>query len=71
MRNQMKKRLALAVIAGAALTGATTGAQAVTTMSGGSWGCVVLDLADKSVCVRDPLPDRLPDPSAPSAPTVG
>lgn len=66
MRTLMKKRMALAALAGIALAGATTGAQAITMTSSSSWGCVVIDLADKSVCVRDPLPNRLPAPSAPT-----
>ena len=67
----MKKRMAFAALAGIALASGATGAQALTTMSSSSsWGCVVVDKADKSICLRDPLPERLPAPPTPSVPTV-
>lgn len=63
----MKKRLAVAALAGLTLTAGGSAAQPITSLaSSGSWGCVVIDLADKSACLRDPLPDQLPVPSLPT-----
>ena len=39
--------------------------EAPRTQVAGPWGCAVVEQLDKSVCLWDPLPERLPIPSVP------
>ena len=65
----MKRRLALVVIATLGLTGLGSGAQALggnSTQSSTYWGCAGVEAIDQGVCVKNPLPERLPVPAVPT-----
>ena len=61
----MKRRIAILTLITASLLGSGSAAQAVlgnTTTAGGYVGCVGVDLSDHSLCIKNPLPPRLPLP---------
>lgn len=61
----MKRRLAIIALITASLAGGGSAAQAVlgnTTTAGGYIGCVGVDVSDHSLCIKNPLPERLPLP---------
>ena len=67
----MRRRIVTVVLLSAALSGAASGAQALggsRPEAGGYWGCAGTRLTDLGVCLKNPLPERLPLPSVPPAP---
>lgn len=65
----MKRRLATLAVLLAALTAGTTAAAVALPGSNtttGRWGCVAIQVIDQGVCISNPLPERLPLPSAPT-----
>jgi hypothetical protein len=67
----VKRRIGVIVLVAAALSSAGTAASALggnTTES--HWGCVGSQTLDKVVCFSNPLPERLPIPSAPQPPAT-
>ena len=72
----MKRRLIVIAAALVALTGAgATSASAAGLFDAGTtssryWGCIVADDVDLGYCLKNPLPERLPLPGVPTAPTA-
>ena len=69
----MKRRIVVIVAGALALSGLGSGAQALgtnTTQSTDYWGCAGVRAIDHGVCLKNPLPERLPVPSVPTAPSV-
>ena len=68
----MKRRLiVLGLVTASLVGGGSSAAQALvghTTSAGGYWGCVGTHVIDFGFCLKDPLPERLPLPSAPTPP---
>lgn len=68
-----RRRLALAVAAGLALTGLTAPAMAndaaptveLTNDEDRPWACAAVRQLDQGICISDPLPERLPLPPRP------
>ena len=70
----MRRRIITVVLLTAGLVGAGSGAQALggnSTQAGGYWGCLGVYASDHSICLKNPLPERLPVPATPSTPTAG
>jgi hypothetical protein len=67
----VKRRIGVIVLVTAALSTAGTAAQAlVDNTTASHWGCVGVQAANVGVCVSNPLPERLPIPATPSAPSL-
>lgn len=67
----MKRRIAIVTLGALGLVGSGSAAQAIvgnTTQSAEYWGCAGVQAVDKAICVRNPLPERLPVPATPDAP---
>jgi hypothetical protein len=69
----MKRRLLVLTVVVTGLLGGGSAAQAIggnTTSAGGYWGCVGTHVIDFGFCAKNPLPERLPIPATPSAPSL-
>ena len=69
----MKRVVAVVAITSGLVVGGATAAQAIgdnSTSAGGYWGCLGLDASDHAICVKNPLPERLPVPTTPTTPKV-
>jgi hypothetical protein len=69
----VKRRLFVIAVAAAPGRGGASAAQALggnNTSAGGYWGCVGTYVSDHTVCFTNPLPERLPIPAPPSAPST-
>ncbi len=68
------KRRALALLIGTVvMSGLTTGAHALggaSTASAEYWGCVGVRAIDHGICLKNPLPERLPLPATPTVPAA-
>ena len=66
----MKRRILLVTAAALSLSAAASGAQALVSSptSTNYWGCAGVKALDQAICLKNPLPERLPVPSTPSVP---
>ena len=63
------RRLIITAIATLTLAAGASGAQALggySPSAGGYWGCVGSETLDKGICLRNPVPERLPVPAVPT-----
>ena len=62
----MKRRIVVVALTVVGLTSLGSAAQAdldaAPTVGTGYWGCAVVDRADTAICLKNPLPERLPTP---------
>ena len=67
----MRRLLLIVALTLLTSTGGATAAQAVggsSTQAAGYWGCVGSETLDQGVCLRNPVPERLPLPAIPRLP---
>jgi hypothetical protein len=67
----VRRRIITITVVLTALLGGGSAASAIGPNSGtagGYWGCVGVEAIDKAICVKNPLPERLPLPDVPPVP---
>ena len=69
----MKRRMAVIIVSAIGLSSIGSAAQAIlaNTTASQYWGCAVIERVDTSLCLKNPLPERLPLPDVPSVPVPG